>query len=377
MSLPPVLCRVGSKRRFAQLLDHILPPHTTYVEPFAGSAAIFFYKQPSEHEVLNDLDPTVISVFKLIQKIDPDVPIPPVETQAQVEAFHRRTKLTKPIDILVQTIIRACGGWMSKPVLPGGKLIRFPSIANRLKHLAEYKARLRGVHITNQDYEKVVDDNDSVSTVFFFDPPYENSNGLGYAKGSDSFDFERFATVVAGIRGKWLITINDSPYIRGLFKKFNIVPVIIIGHHNKTGNNNTSKTIGSEDRPELLISNFTFPKDSKEFAPTNLKFKGRGKPTHRENVLKRLGDLKDHSLPTLSKASGVPVSILQEVYNRGIGAYKTQPSSVRMKGTFEKGVNAPMSQKLSKEQWAQARVYSFLDQNPSHDQDLQRRAQSA
>jgi hypothetical protein len=44
--------------------------------------------------------------------------------------------------------------------------------------------------------------------------------------------------------------------------------------------------------------------------------------------------------------------------------------SVRMKGTFEKGVSAPMSLKLSKEQWAMARVYSFLDNNPKHDTDL-------
>jgi hypothetical protein len=41
-----------------------------------------------------------------------------------------------------------------------------------------------------------------------------------------------------------------------------------------------------------------------------------------------------------------------------------------MKGTFKKGVNAPMSQKLSKEQWAIARVYSFIDGNPKHDNDL-------
>jgi hypothetical protein len=93
--------------------------------------------------------------------------------------------------------------------------------------------------------------------------------------------------------------------------------------------------------------------------------------THRTNFLKdnKLKD-KGYSLAELSKISSVPVAILQEVYNRGIGAYKTQPSSVRLKGSFVKGVNAPMSQKLSKEQWAMARVYSFLDGNPKHDNDL-------
>ena len=94
--------------------------------------------------------------------------------------------------------------------------------------------------------------------------------------------------------------------------------------------------------------------------------------THREHVLHRLGLSTDkgYSLTALARKTGKSVRTLQEVYNRGIGAYKTQPSSVRMKGSFKKGVNAPMSMKLSKEQWAMARVYSFLDNNPKHDNDL-------
>lgn len=94
-------------------------------------------------------------------------------------------------------------------------------------------------------------------------------------------------------------------------------------------------------------------------------------PTHRENFL-RTHNLEDrpYSLEDLSYISTVPIHILQEVYNRGIGAYKTQPSSVRLKGSYVKGVDAPMKFKLSKEQWAYARVYSFLDGNPKHDDDL-------
>ena len=95
--------------------------------------------------------------------------------------------------------------------------------------------------------------------------------------------------------------------------------------------------------------------------------------THRQHFLKthNLPD-KGYSLKELSEVSFVPLDILQEVYNRGIGAYKTNPTSVRLKGSFVKGVNAPMSAKLSKNQWAQSRVYSFLDGNPSHDNDLRR-----
>jgi hypothetical protein len=95
--------------------------------------------------------------------------------------------------------------------------------------------------------------------------------------------------------------------------------------------------------------------------------------THRENVIERLGLAETgNSLPLLAKRSRVPLSILREVYNRGIGAYKTQPSSVRLKGSYVKNVDAPMKFKLSKENWAYARVYSFLDGNPKHDNDLRK-----
>jgi len=93
--------------------------------------------------------------------------------------------------------------------------------------------------------------------------------------------------------------------------------------------------------------------------------------TKRTDFLKKhkLED-KGYSLEELAEISGEPLKTLQEVYNRGIGAYKTNPQSVRMKVSFKKGVNAPMSKKLSKEMWAMARVYSYLQKNPKHDTDL-------
>jgi hypothetical protein len=85
--------------------------------------------------------------------------------------------------------------------------------------------------------------------------------------------------------------------------------------------------------------------------------------TNRLAYFKKMGLPSDSSfsLAELAKISKYPLAALQEVYNRGIGAYSSSPQSVRMKGTFEKGVNAPMSQKLSKEQWAMGRVYALLN----------------
>jgi hypothetical protein len=101
-------------------------------------------------------------------------------------------------------------------------------------------------------------------------------------------------------------------------------------------------------------------------------------PTHRQNVLKKYSlEDKSYSLNELSKITGIPMSILQQVYNRGIGAYKSNPQSVRLKGSFKKGVNAPLSMKLSKEQWAYARVYSFIDGGHTQDDDLRKNSRSS
>lgn len=83
--------------------------------------------------------------------------------------------------------------------------------------------------------------------------------------------------------------------------------------------------------------------------------------TNRKNFLKLHG-LPDVSLSLndISTLSGMPVDALQAVYNRGIGAWKTNPESVRDKFSFHKTGKAPRQTKLGKEQWAMARVYAFV-----------------
>ena len=56
---------------------------------------------------------------------------------------------------------------------------------------------------------------------------------------------------------------------------------------------------------------------------------------------------KSHSLSDVAKQTGVSKKGIQQIYNKGIGAYKTNPQSVRPNVT-------------SKEQWAMARVYSSV-----------------
>lgn len=98
--------------------------------------------------------------------------------------------------------------------------------------------------------------------------------------------------------------------------------------------------------------------------------------TNKNEYLKRHNLPKDESLSKkeISKISKIPIKILDEVYDRGIGAYKSNPESVRTK-EGKKDPKAPMSKKMSKEQWAMARVYSFVNKvegkkKLNHDLDL-------
>ena len=71
------------------------------------------------------------------------------------------------------------------------------------------------------------------------------------------------------------------------------------------------------------------------------------------------------SIDEIAKVSGIPVKALQEVYNRGTGAYKSNFSSVRLLD-FSKNPNTKNfgpSQRLSVEQWSTARVYAFVNKS--------------
>lgn len=104
-------------------------------------------------------------------------------------------------------------------------------------------------------------------------------------------------------------------------------------------------------------------------------------PTHREAFFKRHGIPKTESLSIeqVSKLSNVPVAALKEVYSRGLGAAKSNPESIRVKGTFAKNpslASVPRSGRLSAPQWAMARIYSFVNHGKTYkttDADIARK----
>nr|WP_310795830.1 DNA adenine methylase [Heyndrickxia oleronia] len=64
MEIPRILHYPGSKWSMADWIISHMPEHKTYLEPFFGSGAVFFRKETSLLETINDIDSNIINLFK-------------------------------------------------------------------------------------------------------------------------------------------------------------------------------------------------------------------------------------------------------------------------------------------------------------------------
>ena len=88
-------------------------------------------------------------------------------------------------------------------------------------------------------------------------------------------------------------------------------------------------------------------------------------PTFKEQFNKKFKqDInQSNSLIKIAKLTGIKKGILQQVFNRGVGAAKNNPSSVRSKSGEKKPGGFSANNRMSKEQWGTARVYGFVMNN--------------
>jgi DNA adenine methylase len=91
--------------------------------------------------------------------------------------------------------------------------------------LEEIHERLSGVVIERLPFGKLVAAYDRPSTLFYLDPPYwdcETDYGAGvFGKA----DFEAMARQLTGIKGRFILSLNDRPQVRRIFRRFTIEAV--------------------------------------------------------------------------------------------------------------------------------------------------------
>lgn len=67
-SLKPITKWPGAKWSLASWIASYFPAHKHYLEPYCGSAAVFFNKTPASHEILNDLDGNIVNLFYVLRE---------------------------------------------------------------------------------------------------------------------------------------------------------------------------------------------------------------------------------------------------------------------------------------------------------------------
>lgn len=253
----PVAPWLGGKRNLARRITAILDavPHETYVEPFVGMGGIFLRRtRRPRAEVINDRGREVANLFRILQRHYPQF-IESLRFQLTTRVEFERLVATDP-DTLTD-LERAARFLYLQRTAFGGKIsgrnfgvskdrpARF-NLTTLEPMLEDLHVRLAGVVIECLDYSDLIRRYDGRGTLFYLDPPYWGCEG-DYGKAMfDRSDFERLAAQLAGISGRFLLSINDVPPIRELFGSFRIEPV------------ETTYTIGDGARPaaELLIANF-------------------------------------------------------------------------------------------------------------------------
>ncbi|MCA9560862.1 MAG: DNA adenine methylase, partial [Myxococcales bacterium] len=209
----------AGKKKLAKRLVALLPPHKTYVEPFAGSAAVLFAKDPAETEVINDADLDIARAFRIIKRL----------SRAQTErlgkmpwtgdeaTFKRLIDATPGDDVawlhrFLYLTHFSYGKMRGKSFSPSTQGIE----ARTGERIEAFAPRLKNVRIYGGDYEKVVKKYDGANTVFFFDPPYP---GYNVDVGESEFDEERFLGVLKSLKGKFLLTYGVRGKLPALLKE--------------------------------------------------------------------------------------------------------------------------------------------------------------
>lgn len=249
------LSYLGGKSLLAGKIVPKIPEHTCYCEVFAGAAWMLFKKEPSEVEIINDINTDLVTLYRVIKH--------------HLEEFIRylkwilvardefaRFKKEEPESLTdIQRAVRFYyllkNAYSSKIV---GQCLnistyRHPNF-NLLRIEEELSAvhlRLYDVYIENKPFDKIIERYDRPHTFFYLDPPYygcENDYGPDIFRGED---FQRLRGILDRVKGKFILSLNDVPEIRRLYKGYKMESVCTV--YNVSGARKTKAR-------ELLIMNY-------------------------------------------------------------------------------------------------------------------------
>jgi len=232
----PLAPWIGGKRNLSKRLCARIAavPHVTYAEVFVGMGGVFFRRDARPRaEVINDWSEDVSTFFRVVQRHY----VPFMEMlRWQVTSRAGFEKLLALAPASLTDLERSARFLYLQRLAFGGKVrgrgfgvnpggaARFD--VTKIGPMVEAAhERLAGVVIERLPWADFVARYDRPGTLFYLDPPYwgcERDYGEGmFGRG----EFEQMARVLASVRGRFILSLNDRPEVRELFGGFDIEQV--------------------------------------------------------------------------------------------------------------------------------------------------------
>lgn len=227
---PPAFWTGGKRRLAGRIISRLAAmPHRSYVEPFVGMGGLFFRRPVrAPAEVINDISTDVANLFRVLQRHY--VPLMDllrwqVTSRAEFERLLAANAETlTDLERAARFLYLQRAGFGGKiegrsfgvsPRTPG----RFD--VQKLGTILEaVHERLSAVVIERLPYAALIDRYDRPETLFYLDPPYAGSE-MVYGPGIfGPEDFARLAEQLCGIKGRFLLSLNDAPAVRQAFAGF-------------------------------------------------------------------------------------------------------------------------------------------------------------
>lgn len=247
------------------MLKHILPnipEHKIYTESFFGGGAVFFAKEKSESEIINDTNAMVVNFYEVC-KTDFE------NLKAKIEAtlFSRATysvawsiyRMPHLFDKLQQAWAFYVGTNMGFGCRIGSW--GFDKYSKRVQAFENKKLqfdgsifkRLASAQIEHSDACRVLELYNTGDAFHYVDPPYINTN-QGHYQGYSEADFKRLLTILSRVKGKFLLSSFPSEILADYTQKY--------GWHTKefskplTANKASLGKLRMSRKTEVLTANF-------------------------------------------------------------------------------------------------------------------------
>lgn len=205
----------GGKQSMLKVIMPLIPNHSIYIEPFFGGGAVFWAKDKTGSEVINDYNGMVVNFYQqlkvnfeeLKQKIDATLYSREVYKAAMFVYNHPyiHSDIYKAWAFWVcciQGYSNKIGSWRGSSTRHKEALLNFNKKEAFTIDLSE---RLKTTQIECTDAVKLVKDKDTPETFFYIDPPYVDSN-QGHYGGYMQAHFDKLLESLQGIKGKFLLS---------------------------------------------------------------------------------------------------------------------------------------------------------------------------